>query len=139
MEYQKIIYFLDNTPDQQSKLRTNNLVELNDESRGTYNEDNQIRFKTSMLWSSLCYYSNAYKLVKKTITVTNTAARGQPNNGANKDVIFTNYEVFINCISRINNTQVDDDHDIDVVMPIYNLTEYSELEFYGNVVKTNRL
>ena len=49
MEYQKMINFLDNIPTQRSKFKTKNWVEINDESRGTYNEDNQIRFKTSML------------------------------------------------------------------------------------------
>ena len=46
---------------------------MNDKSRRTYNKDNQIRFETSMLRSSLCDYSNAYILVKGTITVVNTA------------------------------------------------------------------
>ena len=62
MEYQKIIILLDNTLNQASKFKTKNCVKINDESRGTYIENNQIRFKTSMLRSSLCYYSNAYIL-----------------------------------------------------------------------------
>ena len=78
MEYKKIIDFLDNTPNQPSKFKTRNLVQINDES--TYNKDNQIRFKTSMLRSSLCFYSDAYMLVKGTITVRNTATQGQANN-----------------------------------------------------------
>ena len=49
MEYQKIINLLDNTPNQLSKLRTNNLVEINDESRGTCNTNSQTKFKTSMI------------------------------------------------------------------------------------------
>ena len=52
MEYQKIINLLDNTLNQPTKFRTKNWVE-NDESRGTYNKDNQIRFRTSVLRSSL--------------------------------------------------------------------------------------
>ena len=48
MEYQEIINLLNNTPNQPSKLRKKNWVEINDESRGKYNEDNQVRFKTSM-------------------------------------------------------------------------------------------
>ena len=46
MEYQKIINFLDNTPNKPSKFKTKSWVEIKDESRGTYNEDNQIIFKT---------------------------------------------------------------------------------------------
>ena len=76
MEYQKIINLLDNTPNQPTKFRTKNWVETNDESRVTYNTNNQIRFKTSMLRTSLCDYSDAHILVKGTITVTSTAAAG---------------------------------------------------------------
>ena len=75
MRYQKIINLLDNTANQPTKFKTKNWVEINDGSRGTYDEDNQIRFKTSMLRSSLCAYSDTYILVKGTITVANTAAQ----------------------------------------------------------------
>ena len=54
MEYQKIINLLDNTLNQISKFRTKNWVEINDKSKGTYNTNTQIKFKTSMLKSSLC-------------------------------------------------------------------------------------
>ena len=62
MEYQKIINLLDNTTNQTTKFRTKHWVEINDELRKTYNEDNQIRFKTSVLRSNLCDYSDAYIL-----------------------------------------------------------------------------
>ena len=125
MECQKIIILLDNTLNQPSKFKTKNCVKINDESRGTYIENNQIRFKTSMLRSSLCYYSNAYILATWTITVANTAAQGVASNSANKQVIFKNCASFTNCINTIKNTQVDDAHDMDVVMLMYNLIEYS--------------
>ena len=64
MEYQKIINLLHYTPNQPTKFRTKIWFEINDESRGTYNINSQIRFKTSMLRSSLCDYSDAYILVK---------------------------------------------------------------------------
>ena len=70
--------------------------------------------------------TNTYILVQGTITVRNTAAQGEPNNAANKKVIFKNCAPFTNCICRINNRLVDDAHDIDVVMPMYNLREYSD-------------
>ena len=60
MEYQKIINLSENTPNQLSKFRTKNWVNINDESRGTYNVNSQIKFKTSMLRSSLCNYSDIY-------------------------------------------------------------------------------
>ena len=80
-----------------------------------------------MLKSSLCDYSDAYILVKGKITITgrgaDTAARQA--DGRDKGVEFKNYAPLINCISEINNTQVDNAKDIDIVMPMYNLIEYS--------------
>ena len=123
MEYQKILNFLDNTSNQPSKFRTKNWIETNYESRGTYDEDNQIRFKISMLRSTLCDCGETYIPVQG--AVKNTAAADAANN-AYKKVIFKNYAPFINCISRINNTKVDVAHDIYVVMPMYNLIEYND-------------
>ena len=79
MEYQKIINLLENTSNLATKFRTKKWVEINDESRGTYKQDDQIRFKTSMLRSSLCDYSDANILVKRTITVAQETAAA-PNN-----------------------------------------------------------
>ena len=120
MEYQNLI---DHTSIQPAKFRTRNWVEINDESRGVYNVNSQIKFKTTMLKSSLCDYSNAYILVKGTISVNNTAAQGAAVNNTNKKVIFKNCAPFTNCISEINNTQIDNAKDI--VKPMYNLIEYS--------------
>ena len=107
-------------------FRTKNWVEINDESKATYNVNSQIKFKTTMLKSSLCDYSDAYILVKGTISVNNTAAVDADVNNTGKKVIFKNCAPFTNCISEINNTQVDNAKDIDIVMPMYNLIEYSD-------------
>ena len=72
MGYQKIISLLDNSPNQPSKSKTKNWVEINDESRGTYKTNSQIRFKTTML--GLCDYSDAYILVNGAITITGEGA-----------------------------------------------------------------
>ena len=117
---------IEDTSNQPSKFRTKNWVEINDESRGTYNVNSQIKFKTTMLKSSLCDYSDAYILVKGTISVNNTAAANAAVNNTNKKVIFKNCVPFTNCISEINNTQIDNAKDIDIVMPMYNLIEYSD-------------
>ena len=127
MEYQKIANLIDdNTLNQPSKFRTRNWIEINDESRGAYNVNSQIKFTTTMLKSTLCDYGDAYILVKGTITVNNTAAAGAAANNTNKKVIFKNCAPFTNCISEINNTQIDHAKDIDIVMPMYNLIEYSD-------------
>ena len=126
MEYQKIANLIDDTSNQPSKFRIRNLIEINDESRGAYNVNSQIKFKTTMLKSSLCDYSDAYILVKGTISVNNTAAAGTAVNNDDKKVIYKNCTPFTNCISEINNKQIDNAKDIDIVMPMYNLIEYSD-------------
>ena len=85
-----------------------------------------VKFKTSLLESRLCDNSDAYILLKGTITVPNTAAAADAANNINKKVIIKNYVPFIDCINEINNTQTDNAKDLDVVMPINNLIEYSD-------------
>ena len=85
MEYQKIASLIDDASNQSSEFRTKNLVEINEESRGTYNVNSQIKFKTAMLKSSLCDYSDAYILVKGIIN--NTAAADGSANNTNKNVL----------------------------------------------------
>ena len=81
-----------------------------------------------MLKFNLCDYSDAYILVKGKITITGagdyTAARQA--NERDKGVAFKNCAPFINRISEINNTQIEYCKDIDIVMPLYNLLEYSD-------------
>ena len=79
-----------------------------------------------MLRSSFCHYGDAYILVEGNITVNNTAAEGFAANNPAKKVIFKNCAPFTNCISKINNTQIDNAQYIDIVMPMYNLIEYSD-------------
>ena len=140
LEYKKIINLLDNTPNEPSKFRTKIWVEINDESRWTHNENSQIKFKTSMIRSYLYDYSHVYIHVNGTKEVPNTGTAAAPNN-RNKKVTFKKYAPFIKCISEINNTQVDDAHDIDVAMPTYNLIEYirKHQEVYGNSIEMNQL
>ena len=126
MEYQKIANLIEDASNQPSKCRTKSWVEINDESRGTYNVNKQIKFKTKMLKSSLYDYSDAYILAKGTITVNNTAAADADAKNTNNKVILKNCAPFTNCISEIVNTQVDNAKDIDIVMPMYNLIEYSD-------------
>ena len=88
MEYQKIANLIDDASNQPLKFKTKSLIEINDESRGTYNLNSQIKFKTTMLKSSLCDYSDAYILVKETITVNNTATADVDANNTVKKVIL---------------------------------------------------
>ena len=143
MKYQKIANLLDSTPNQPSKFRARNWVEINDESRGTYTS-NDIKFKTTMLRSNLCDCADSYILVKGTITITGDAGPPEGRTEAqllaarqegerDKGVIFKNCAPFTKCISRIKNTDIDNAQDIDIVMPMYHLIEYSD-----NYSKTSR-
>ena len=129
MEYQKIANLLDNEviSNQLSKFRTRNWVEVNDDSRGTYTNAD-IKFKTTMLKSDLCDYADAYIFVKGTITIAGAGADAAARqlDERNKGVIFKNCVPFAKCISRINGTDIDNARDIDIVMPMYNLIEYSD-------------
>ena len=126
MEYQKIANLLENTSNQPSTFRTKTWVEINDESRRTCSVNRQTNFKTSMLRSSLCDTSDAYILVKGNISVNNTAAADADANNTNKKVIFKNCGSVTDCINKIDNTQADNAKDIDIVMPMYNVIEYSD-------------
>ena len=83
MEYLKIINLVDDTTNQPSKFRTRNWVEINDKLKGRYHNSN-IRFKTSMIRSNLCDYSDWYVLVKGTITAPDTKDAGTAVNNTNK-------------------------------------------------------
>ena len=117
-----------NTPNQLSKFKTKNWIEINDQSREVYNTNSDIRSKTAMLKSSLCDYSDAYILVKGRITITGAGddAAARQADKRNKGVILKNSIPFINCKSEINNTEIDNAKDIDIVMPMPNLIEYSD-------------
>ena len=122
MEFQKIINLLDTTDNKNlPKFVTKKWIEVYDPSEKSYNVNKEIRIETPMLRSDLCDFSDAYIVVKGDITVTN------PNNAKrNKAVAFKNNAPFINCISMINAVQIDNAEDLDVVMPMYNLLEYSK-------------
>ena len=128
MEYQKIANLIDDASNQPSKFRTKNWVEINDESRGIYHVNSQIKFKTTMLKYSLCDYNDAYIFIKGKITITGAGANAAARQADERDksVAFKNCAPFTNFISKINNTQVDKAKDNDIVMPMYNLIEYSD-------------
>ena len=116
---------LDNTPYQPTKFRTKNWVEINDEECGTYNTNCQSKFKTSMLRSSLCDYSDVYVLVKGTITIAPVPPPAANTNNNDKEVLFKFCAPYTDCISEIKITQIGNAKYIDVIMPMHNLIEYS--------------
>ena len=80
MQYQNITNFLDNTANQQTKFRTKNWVEINDDAHGTYDTNSKIKLKTSILNYSLYDYSDAYIIMSITIMVPNAGGAAAPNN-----------------------------------------------------------
>ena len=95
----------------------------------TYNKNKSIRCKTPMLRSNLCYYSDAYILVKGTITVTAPGVNNGANNirdKKNRPLILKNNAPFVSCIRRVNGELIEDADDLDIVMSMYNLLEYSK-------------
>ena len=123
----KIANLVDNASNQPSKFRLRNQVELNDESRGTYT-GNSIIFKTTMLRSNFCDYADAYILVNGRITITGAGDNGAARRADERDkgVAFKNCAPFIKCINRINNAEIDNAKDINIVMSMYNLIQYSD-------------
>ena len=123
MEYQKITNLLGTMPNEMLRIFTNKWVEVHNQSGSAddrYKPSKQIRFKTSKLRSDLCNFSDAYIVVKEKINVT------RPNNVYDKKLTFKNNAPFVSCISKINNTLVNNAEDLDIVMPMYNLLEYSK-------------
>ena len=124
MEYKKIKNLLDATSDNVPRFITKKWVEVHDQSSSAeekYKPSKQIRFKTSMLRSDLCDFSDAYIVFKGTISVKN------PNNIAyDKKLALKNNASFTSCISKINNTLIDNAEDLDIVMPMYNGLKYSK-------------
>ena len=118
MEAQKIINLLDNTDNEYLKFATKKWYVIDSESNGDYSKDEEIKFLTMFIESSLCDYSDAYVLVTGDIAAT-------PNNAATQ-VVFKNCAPFEKCRTEINETFVDEADFINITMPMYNLTVYSD-------------
>ena len=131
MEYDKTNNLLlpkDNESEKLSKFVTREYVKVNSFSNA-YDENKSIRFKTPMLRSNLCDYSDAFILVKGTITVTAPGTNNNANNirdKRNRPLILKNNAPFVSCITRINEELTEDADDLDIVMPMYNLLQYSK-------------
>ena len=147
MEFQKILNFIDANSDDKDlpKFVTKKSIEVYDQSERNYNVNKENRIKTLMLRSDLCDFSDAYIVVKGDITITkktftaddfedpnnteaNATATNTENNNAfvERKLVFKNNAPFINCISKVNGVKIDNTEDLDVVMPMYNLLEYSK-------------
>ena len=124
MKFQRIINLLNTTSDDKDLpiLVTKKWIEVYDQSEKKYNTNKEIKIKAPMLRSDLCDFSDAHIVVKGDITL-------EVDNDANKrdrNLTFKNNSPFINCISKINGIKIDNAEDLDVVMRMFNLLEYSK-------------
>ena len=114
MEHQKILNLLNEANDSKFVARKWNIV--NDNSKSNYNAANEITFTTEILKSNICDYSDTYMLVGGNVTVTAAPA---------SQVAFKNCALYTKCITNIDETAIDSGENLDLVMPMYNLIEYS--------------
>ena len=117
METQKIVNLLNGSENDNSKFVTKKWYIIDSESNGNYSQNDEIKFLTRSIESSLCDYSDAYILVTGNATVT-------PNNAATQ-AVFKNCAPFEKCRTEINETFIDETDFINIAMPMYNLIEYS--------------
>ena len=117
MEHHQISKLLNNS------IVTRKWIRVNDISNGQYSVNKNIRFKTPILRSDLSAYSDEYIVVIEVIYIL---AAANENDKVQKDVVFKNNVPFRSCIPKINSTLKDNAEDLDIVMPMYNLLEYSD-------------
>ena len=122
MEAQNIVNLLNASDNKSSKFATRKWYVNNDQNNSKYGEGNEydsnIKFETKVIKSNLCYYSDAYILVVGDITAT--------NGNANTRVAFKNCAPLPRCVTHINDEHIDTAENLDIIMPIYNLIEYSD-------------
>ena len=121
METQKIVNLFGNADKESLKLATRKWYVINDQNNKDYGDGDEngttIKFETKVIKSNLCDYSDAHILVTGDITVS--------NGDANTKVAFKNCAPFTKCVTHVNVEHVDNADDLDIVMPMCNLIEYS--------------
>ena len=122
MESQKIINLLNNNDIESQKFITKKWYIINDQNNGQYGEGNEndspIEFETKVIKPNLCDYSDAYIIVTGDIIVNGS--------NADTDVAFKNCAPFTRCITHINDEHLESAENLDIIMPMYNLLEYSD-------------
>ena len=131
METQKTVNLLNGSNNENSKFATKKWYIIDSESNGNYSKDEEIKFLTKSIESSLCDYSDAYILVTRDIIVKkrNAANTDDENINATTQVVFKNCTPFKDCRTEINDIFVDFADFINITMPVCNLIEYSDNYF----------
>ena len=122
METQKIVSLLNDSENESSKFATRKWYIINDQNNGQYGRGNEndaaTKFETEVIKPNLCDYLDVYVLVTGDIKVADVAA--------NTNVAFKNYAPFTRCVTHINGEHVETPENLDIIMPMYNLIEYSD-------------
>ena len=122
METQKIVNLLGDANNEYSKFATRKWYVINDQNNSDYGERNEnsttVKFETKVIKSNLCDYSDEYILAVGNITTTS----GDPNTR----VAFKNCALFTKCVTHINDEHVDNADNLDIIMPMYKLIEYTD-------------
>ena len=123
MEFNKINNLLCDPTDKVPRFVTKKWIEIHPQLTKDFKTNKEIKFKTSMLRSDLCDYSEAYVWVKGDVSAKDTSSY---SNTMHKLFVFKNNAPFLSCVSKINGKLVKNAEDLDVVKPMYNLLEYSK-------------
>ena len=122
METQKIVNFLNDSEKLNSKSATRKWYIINDQNNGQYgignDNDSTIKFETKAIKPNLCDYSDAYILVTGDLKVAAVAA--------DTNVAFKNCAPFTRCATHINDEHIETAENLFIIMPMYNLIEYSD-------------
>ena len=122
METQKIVNLLRDADNESSKFPTRRWYVIKDQNNTDYGEEREsgatVKFETKVIKSNLCDYSDTYILVTANIKAT--------GGNANTRVAFKNCAPFTKCITHINNEHVEGAENLNIIMPMYNLIEYSD-------------
>ena len=122
METQKIVNLLNDSDNESSKFATRKWYVVNDQNNGQYGRGNEndstIKFETKGIKPNLCDYSDTYILVTGDVKVADVAA--------DTNVAFKNCAPFTRCVTHINDGHVETAKNLNIIMPIYNLLEYSD-------------
>ena len=122
MESQNIVSLLNDSENESSKFTTRKWYIINDQNNGQYDggneNDSAIKFETKVIKPNLCDYSNAYILVTGDLKVAGVAAK--------TNVASKNCALFTGCVTHINDEHVETTGNLDIIMPMYNLIEYSD-------------
>ena len=122
METQKTVNLLNDSGNESSRFATRKWDIINDQNNGQYGRgnanDSTIKYDTKVIKPNLCDYSDAYILVTRDIKVAAIAA--------NTNVAFKNCAPFTRCVTHVNDEHVETAENLDIVMLLYNLIEYSD-------------